>query len=58
MGHFGQARNGMGTTSALHECACMQGEKGQSPEAYYECAWLLMAAGQSPFQERSDGESA
>ena len=33
----------------------MSGEKGQSADAYYECAWLLMVAGQSPFKERSDG---
>ena len=55
--HIGQAKGGNGTTMALHECAAMRGEKGQAPEAYYETAWLLMAAGASPFTERSDGTS-
>lgn len=54
--HMGQAKSGSGTTMALHECAAMRGDAGQSQEAYFETAWLLMSAGASPFAERSDGE--
>lgn len=56
MHHIGQARGGNGTTTALHECASMRGERAQPSEGYFETAWLLMAAGASPFTERSDGE--
>ena len=54
--HIGQAKGGNGTTTALHECAAMRGERAQPSEGYFETAWLLMAAGASPFTERSDGE--
>lgn len=57
MHHIGQAKGGSGTTTALHECAAMHGERSQPAEGYYETAWLLMAVGASPFTERSDGEA-